>query len=116
MRMDVCAAIVCWPRSKRCRIPTKEKKRKSSIDLDRGSASRAGNFRQARDDSARNIVETLRACAFLAERRHRLAGVPPNSNARIDFNFAKNRHTVSNRGFRSLTVAENVHRLAAVRA
>src|SRR5260370_318747 len=116
MRRDACAGAACLLRSKRYRIPPKQKKRKSSIDLDRGSASRARNFRQARDDSARNIVETLRACASLAKRRHRLAGVPPNANARIDLHLAKNRHAISDRGFRSFTVAEDVNRLATVRA
>src|SRR5712691_8518221 len=101
MTKGACAAIVCWPRSKRCRIPTKEKKRKSSIDLDRGAACRARNLRQTRDDSPRDAVETLRTRALFSQRRHRLAGVPADSNARIDFHFAQHRHTISDRRLRA---------------
>src|SRR6266404_681765 len=116
MRRDACAAIVCLPRSKRCRIPAKQRKREASIDLNRWAASGAGHFHKTRDDSARDVVETLRACGVFAESRHRLAGVPPDTNARIDFNLAKHGHAVSQRGFRAFTMSKNVHRLAAVRA
>src|ERR1700704_2247633 len=98
MRRDASAGTVCAPKSKPCRIPAKEKKRKSSIDLNRGAASGPGHFRKARDDGACDIVKTLRACSVFAERRHRLAGVPTDANARIDFHFAKHRHTISDRG------------------
>src|SRR5205814_10723750 len=92
------------------------KKREASVDLNRGAAHGARHLRQARDDGAGDGVETLRTCAIFAERRHRLASVPTDANARIDFNFAKYRHAVSQRGFRSFTVAKDVQRLAAVRA
>src|ERR1700682_4628832 len=113
MRRDACDATVCWPRLKRCTIPPKEKKRKSSIDLNRGAASGPGHFRQSRDYSARDVIETLCACGVFAESRHRLAGVPSDSNARIDFHFAKHRNAVSQRGFRPFAVAKDVQRLAA---
>src|SRR5260370_9634682 len=116
MRKDACAGTVWAPRSKRCRIPAREKKREASIDLNRGAAGSAGHFREARDYSARDIVETLRARGVFAERRHRLASVPTDANARIDFHFAKDRHTVGQRRFRPFPVANAIQRLAAMRA
>src|SRR5713101_1454477 len=116
MRKGASAATACLPRFKRCRIPPKVKKRRSSIDLNRGSASRACNFRQARDDRPRKIVETPRTRPVFTERRHRLAGIPADSNARINLNFAEYGHAIGDGGLRSFAVSENVNRFAAVRA
>src|SRR5260370_17949063 len=81
-----CAAIVCWPRSKRCRNPAKGRKRKASIDLNRGDASRPGHFRQARDYSARDVVEALRTFGVYTEGGDGLPGVSSDTNARTDLN------------------------------
>src|SRR2546427_10514850 len=106
MRRDACAGTVCLPRSKRCRILPREKKRKVSIDLNRRAASGPRHFRQARGNSARDIVQTLSTSALFAERRHGLPGVATDSNARINFNLAEHRHAISDRGLRALAVAK----------
>src|SRR2546428_8104552 len=116
MQRNAFAGTVCLPKSQRCKIPEKEKKRKVSIDLNRWAASRASNFLQSRHYRPRDTVETLRARALFAQRRHRLAGISADANARIDFHFAQHRDAISDRGLRALAVAKNVHRLAAVRA
>src|SRR5258708_33718745 len=113
MPRDACAGTVCLPRSKRCRIPGKEKKREASIDLNCGDASRPGHFRQARDYSARDVVEALRTFGVYTEGGDGLPGVSSDPNARIDFNFTKHGHAVGHRGFRASTVAKDVQRLAS---
>src|SRR2546422_11488235 len=105
MRRDACAGTACLPKLKRCETPEKEKKREASIDLNRWTASGPGNFRQSRDDRACDAVKTLCAGAVFAERRHRLAGVSTDADARIDFHFAKHRNTISDRRFRAFAVA-----------
>ena len=42
------------PKSKRCKTPAREKKRKTSIDLDRWAAGGAGHFREAIGYGARD--------------------------------------------------------------
>src|SRR5260370_28436579 len=81
-----CAAIVCWPRSKRCRNPAKGRKRKASIDLNRGDASRPGHFRQARDYSARDVVDALRTFGVYTVGGDVPPGVASDTNARTDLN------------------------------
>src|SRR6266566_736820 len=115
-RRHACARTVCVPRLKLYETSTSKKKLETSVDLNGRAADGAGNFGQAVGDGARNIVKALRAGAIFAEGRHGFAGVAANADARIDFNFAENGHAIGNRGFRAFAVAEDVHRLAAVRA
>jgi hypothetical protein len=67
MRRDAFAETVCWPRSKRCKIPQKQKKRDTSIDLNRGAAGGAGDFGDARGNGTRNIIKALGSSAIFTE-------------------------------------------------
>src|SRR5216683_6353906 len=115
-RRHACARTVCVPRLKLYKTSTSKKKLETSVDLDGRAADGAGDFGEARSDGARNAVKILRAGSVFAERRHGLAGIATHADARIDFNFAEHGHAIGKRGFRAFAVAEDVNRLAAVRA
>src|SRR5437879_11933505 len=111
MRRDASAGTVCWPRSKLCKIPRKQKKPEISIDLNRWAAGGAGNFLEAVGDGAGHFVEALRGGRGLAERGNGRACNSTDASAGIDFTFAEHRHAVRNGGLRGCTVAEADHRV-----
>src|SRR5713101_5391996 len=115
-RRHACARTVCVPRLKLYETSTGKKKLETSVDLNGRAADGAGDFGEARSDGAREAVKALCAGSVFAERGHGLAGVAANANARIDFNFAENGYAIGDGGFRAFAVAEDVNRLAAVRA
>jgi len=112
---DACAGTVCLPRSKRCRIPAKEKKREASIDLDAGPpvvrplppGVRRRPARRCRDSShlRRFRLEPQPACR--CPHRCECADRFPLRQARARRKPAR---------FSPFTMAKNVQRLAAVRA
>src|SRR2546428_12983181 len=92
MRRDASAGTVCWPRSKLCKIPRKQKKPEISIDLNRWAAGGAGNFLEAVGDGAGHFVEAFRGGRGLAERGHGVACISTDADAGGDFKFAQHPH------------------------
>src|SRR6202521_2956114 len=116
MRRDASAALACARRSNRCKTPRNEKKRKASVDLDGGAGGGGAEFGEARDDCASDIVEAFSAGSVFAERSYGLPGVAADADDGIDFDFAEDGDAGAQGGFCAFAVAENIERLAAVRA
>src|SRR5713101_2386635 len=89
---------------------------RSLVNLHGRTKRRRSKLRKARDDGVRDAVQTFRRGCVFAERSDGLPGIAADANARINFNFAEHRHSVSMRGLRAFAVPENIHRLSAVRA
>src|SRR5258708_31143185 len=86
------------------------------VDLNGRPGGGGGDFVEASADGAGDVEHAFCADGVFAEERDGLAGVAADADARIDFDFAEDGDAVGLRGFRAFAVAEDVDRLAAVRA